>query len=84
MVLPWEQYNIADWDKARPGSGALDVAYHRAFEAEVDRCNGHSYGDVLRGFTNFSDTHKPYVIPKVHAKGLSESRVCGCSLERKW
>ena len=59
VVLPWEQDNIADWDKARPGSGALDVAYHRAFEAEVDRYNGHCYGVVLWDFTKFFDTVDP-------------------------
>ena len=58
-VLPWEQENIADWDKARPGSGALYVAYHRAFEAEVDCYNGHSYGVVLWDFTKFFDTVDP-------------------------
>ena len=61
-MLPWEQDNIADWDKARPGSGALDVAYHRAFEAEVDRYNGLSYGVVLWDFTKFFDTVDPCTV----------------------
>ena len=51
-VLPWEVANMAPWDTARPGSGALDVAYHRAFEAEVDRYNGLVYGEILWDFTH--------------------------------
>ena len=47
---------MADWDGARPSSGALDVAYRRALDAEVDRYNDYAFDVILCDFTKLLDT----------------------------
>ena len=50
-VARWEGVNIAPWDRARPGSGTLDVAYGRAIQVEIASYNKQSYGVMLCDFT---------------------------------
>ena len=49
VVKKWEVEHSAPWDRARPGAGALDAAYSRAFIAEEARLVGDHVGGNCLG-----------------------------------
>ena len=53
IVEGWEVERAAPWDRARPGSGALDAAMDRAVVAEAAVLNGQHVGSVFWDFIIF-------------------------------
>ena len=76
-MLPWEGRNQAEWDFAKAGVGALDVAYQRALEAEVDRYTGLTYGAILWDFIKVFDTLDPaHLVQEAVALGFPAADFC--------